>query len=133
MLKTNKLDSRATHENDKIIKILRHCAPAQKRHAVLDTASQKQETFACTRLDCHATNVARSDAIFTVMLNLFQHLTSLQYSFQAYEILKLSWIIRVLAGVTFRSNLRARLRRRPTENPQVQDDNLTKEGLLCFP
>ena len=72
--------------------------------------------------------------IFTpVMLNLFQHLTSLQYSFQAYEILNLSWIIRVLAGVTSRSNLRARLRRRPTENPQVQDDNLTKEGLLCFP
>ena len=100
---------------------------------MFNTASQKQETFACTRPDCHATNVARSDVTFTVMLNLFPHLTSLQQLFQTCEILNLSWIIRVLAGVTSRSNLRAKLRRRPTENPQVQDDNLTKEGLLCFP
>ena len=81
-----------------------HCTLVQKRHAVLDTASQKQETFACTRLDCHATNVARSDAIFTVMLNLFQHLTSLACNLFNDKILK-----------------------------RVQDDNLTKEGLLCFP
>ena len=59
---------------------------------------------------------------FTVMLNLFHHLTSLQQLFQTCEILNLSWIIRVLAGVTSRSNLRARLRRRPTENLQVQGD-----------
>ena len=55
------------------------------------------------------------------MLNLFPHLTSLQQLFQICEILNLSWIIQVLAGVTSRSNLRVRLRRRPTENPQVQD------------
>ena len=51
-------------------KLLRHCALDQKRHAVLDMASQKQETFTCTRPDCHATNVARSDTTLTVMLNL---------------------------------------------------------------
>ena len=49
-------------------------------------------------------SINRKCKIFTVRLNLFQHLTSLQYSFQACEILN-----------------------------QVQDDNLTMEGLLCFP
>ena len=56
------------------------------------------------------------------MLNLFQHLTGLDVKLPAYKTLKPSWIIRVLTGVTSRSNLRARLCRRPTENPLVQGD-----------
>ena len=83
------------------------------------------------RSKCH--NAQSQEQFTPVMLNLFQHLTSLSCNLFADKILKLSWIIRGLAGVTSRSTLRARLHRCPTENPRVQDDNLTMEGLLCFP
>ena len=51
---------------------------------------------------CKIENGKRKD--FTVLLNLFQHLTSLACNLFADKILK-----------------------------RVQDDNLTMEGLLCFP
>ena len=77
---------------------------------------------------CHFTLDAKTQEqthLFTpVMLNLFQHLTSLACNLFADKILKLSWIIRDLAGVTSRSTLRARLHRCPTENPRVQDDSI---------
>ena len=54
------------------------------------------------------------------ILNTQSH--NLVIDVSALETPKLSWIIRVLAGITSCSSLRARLRRRPTENPQVRGD-----------
>ena len=66
----------------------------------------------------------------TIKLNCHAELVSAFYSSgvepQVGKTLNLSWIIRVLTGVTSRSNLRARLRRRPTENPQIQGDTKLK-------
>ena len=114
-----------------------------------------------SRVHCNATTCSCSargkcydaqsqEQFIPVMLNLFQHLTNLACNLFTDKILKLSWIIRDLAGVTSRSTLRARLHRCPTENPLVQDDiiknscnklfnhstfqlfNCEERGDLCF-
>ena len=56
------------------------------------------------------------------------------HSYQDFAMQCLSWSIRVLTGVTSRSNLRARLCRRPTENPQARHDekNVTLHLMLDY-
>ncbi|MFI3301136.1 MAG: hypothetical protein R3Y28_06925, partial [Candidatus Gastranaerophilales bacterium] len=54
-----------------------------------------------------------------VIPNLFRN--SIVEKFNGDEMLKPSWIIRVLVGVTSHSNKRVRFSH-PTENPQVQGD-----------